>query len=112
MDDVESGSEGQVCLVDGMEHENGVDEDDEVNGDDLDWVCGGVLDWAEVNIVGVGVNVDESPVSEVVHDGLGDGVGRCCPLCDDVQVNHDKNDDGSCVDEVIEQVWYLVWRCD
>ena len=38
MDDVESGSEGQVCLVDGMDQENGVDEDDEVNGDDLDWI--------------------------------------------------------------------------
>ena len=34
MDDVWSGFEGRVCLVVGVEQENGVDEDDEVNGDD------------------------------------------------------------------------------
>ena len=57
------------------------------------------------------MNVDESLVS-VHDDGLGDGVGECCPLCVDVQnvaggkwVNHDENDEGSCVDEVIEKVW-------
>ena len=79
MDDGESGSEGQVWRVDGVEQENGVDEDDEVNGDDLGWVRGGVLNWAEVNVVGVGVNVDESLVPELVRDdGLGDDVGECC----------------------------------
>ena len=46
-------------------------------------------------------------------------MGGCCPLYDDVQngaggkeVKHDKDDEDSCVDEVIETVWYLAWQCD
>ena len=70
-------------LAVGVEQENSVDEDDEVNGDRLGWGCGGVLNWAEVNVVGVGVNVDGGMVADVamVMVTMWAGVVLCMTTC-------------------------------
>ena len=44
----------------GVEQENGVVEDDEVNADDRGWECDDVWDWAETIRGGGGVTVDGS----------------------------------------------------
>ena len=86
-----------------MAQENGLGEGDEVNGADLGWERGGVLDWAE------GLS------TVLVHDDDHDGdVGGCSLLNDDVlnvadweEVKHGEGEDGSGVDEVISTILEL-----